>query len=105
VGELQVIERTKVPVTVHSLEQDLRALGVKPGMVLLVHSSLSSLGWVCGGAVAVIEALESVLTSEGTLIMPTHSGELSEPSYWQHPPVPEAWWQTIRDTMPAFQRT
>jgi aminoglycoside 3-N-acetyltransferase len=104
--EQTAIEKTRAqpsPVTVESLKHDLTLLGVKPGMVLLVHSSLSSLGWVCGKSVAVIDALESVLTPDGTLVMPTHSGELSEPSYWQHPPVPEAWWQTIRDTMPAFQ--
>jgi aminoglycoside 3-N-acetyltransferase len=104
--EQSAVEKTKTqasPVTVDSLKKDLTALGVKPGMVLLVHSSLSSLGWVCGKSVAVIEALESVLTPDGTLVMPTHSGELSEPSHWQHPPVPEAWWQTIRDTTPAFQ--
>jgi aminoglycoside 3-N-acetyltransferase len=105
-NERKVIEATKnqpSPVTVASLKRDLTALGVKPGMVLLVHSSLSSLGWVCGGAVAVIEALEHLLTSDGTLVMPTHSSGLSEPSYWENPPVPEAWWQIIRDDMPAFQ--
>ncbi len=104
--EQTVLEKTRAqasPITVDLLKKDLTALGVKPGMVLLVHSSLSSLGWVCGKSVAVIEALEFILTSDGTLVMPTHSGELSEPSYWENPPVPEAWWQTIRDTMPAFQ--
>ncbi len=104
--EQLAIEKTRdqpLPITVASLKRGFVSLGVKPGMVLLVHSSLSSLGWVCGKSVAVIEALESVLTPDGTLVMPTHSGELSEPSYWQHPPAPEAWWQTIRDTMPAFQ--
>lgn len=103
--ESKVIEATKnqpSPITVGSLKRDLTALGVKPGMVLLVHSSLSSLGWVCGKSVAVIEALESLLTPDGTLVMPTHS-ELSEPSYWENPPVPEAWWQIIRETTPAFQ--
>jgi aminoglycoside 3-N-acetyltransferase len=57
---------------------------------------------VNGGSVAVVQALLDVITPDGTLIMPAHSGEYSDPSYWQHPPVPEAWWQTIRDTMPAF---
>ena len=38
-----------LPVTIGSIGSDLSALGVLPGTTLLVHSSLSSLGWVCGG--------------------------------------------------------
>ena len=71
-------------------------------MVLLVHSSLSSFGWVCGGPVAVVLAVEEALGDEGTLVMPTYSSDLSEPSYWRHPPVPEAWWPVIRQSMPAY---
>lgn len=93
---------TNGPVTVDTLSRDLRALGVRPGMVLMVHSSLSALGWVCGGAVAVIRALQKVLRSYGTLIMPAHSGDLSDPSLWENPPVPKSWWDTIRRTMPAY---
>ena len=40
---------------------DLRALGVKAGDVLLVHSSLKSMGHVEGGAETVIAALRAVL--------------------------------------------
>jgi aminoglycoside 3-N-acetyltransferase len=101
--EEQVINKLQTLVTVESLGQDLINLGVKPGMTLLVHSSLSKLGWVCGGAVAVIQALLEVLGSEGTLVMPTHSGDLSDPAGWEHPPVPKDWWQTIYDTMPAYR--
>jgi aminoglycoside 3-N-acetyltransferase len=101
--EDEVISATKgLPATVESIRDDLSALGVAPGMVLLVHSSLSSLGWTCGGPVAVVLALEDALGPKGTLVMPTYSDDLSEPSYWKNPPVPQAWWATIRQTMPAF---
>ncbi len=102
-SERESIARTPgMPITVGSLERDLSMLGIEPGMVLLVHSSLSSLGWVCGGAVAVILAIENALGPGGTLVMPSMAGDLSEPADWHNPPVPEAWWPIIRDKMPAF---
>lgn len=102
-SEEEVVNRTHgMPASVDSLAADLESLGVEPGIVLLVHSSLSSLGWVCGGPVAVIQALERVLGPEGTLVMPAYSGDLSEPSRWKAPPVPEEWWSRIRETMPAY---
>ena len=100
--EGQVVDKTETLATVESLQADFEALGVKKGMVLIVHSSLSAIGWVCGGAVAVIIALQEVLGKTGTLVMPTHSTDLSDPSQWENPPVPESWWQTIRETMPTY---
>ena len=101
-SEQEAINRTPHPNTVDTLKRDFTALGLQPGMTVIVHSSLSRIGWVNGGPVAVIQALENVLTAEGTLVMPTHSSDLSDPAKWVNPPVPEAWWQTIRDTMPAY---
>jgi len=101
-GELEAIQKASYPLTRQILAEDLRTLGVKRGMTLLVHSSLSALGWVNGGPVAVIQALMDVLTSEGTLVMPAHSGDLSDPAQWGNPPVPYSWQAVIRDTMPAY---
>ena len=101
-GEAEVVARTPDPITRKTLARDLRRLGVRPGMVLLVHSSLSAVGWVCGGEVAVVQALEDVLRPFGTLVMPTHTGDLSDPAGWERPPVPRAWWEVIRRNLPAF---
>ncbi|WP_042350154.1 AAC(3) family N-acetyltransferase [Bacillus massiliogorillae] len=96
------IKPMKTPNTTHSLIKEFSDLGIKKGMSIIVHSSLKSLGWVCGGPIAVVEALMEVVGEEGTIVMPTHSSDLSEPSYWDNPPVPEEWWETIRAEMPPF---
>jgi aminoglycoside 3-N-acetyltransferase len=101
-SEHALIDRTPEPRTRESLGADLRALGVTPGMTLIVHSSLSALGWVCGGPVAVVQALMDALTPEGTLVMPTQSGDLSDPADWSRPPVPSAWLPAIYAHMPAY---
>ena len=100
--ERDTIEAVPRPATVESLTAELTRLGVPAGGTLLVHSSLRSLGWVCGGAVAVIQALQAALGPDGTLMMPSHSTDISDPALWRHPPVPEDWWPVIRESMPPF---
>lgn len=100
--EEEVIARTPRPITVASLVADLRALGLEPGQTALVHSSLSAIGWVAGGPHAVVVALEEVLGPRGTLVMPAHSNDLTDPAGWKYPPVPESWHETIRAEMPPF---
>jgi aminoglycoside 3-N-acetyltransferase len=101
-GEARSIAASDAPLTVDGLAADLRALGVREGGVLLVHTSVSALGWVCGGAQAVALALRGALGPEGTIVVPTHTNSNSDPSQWGNPPVPEAWWPVIRETMPAY---
>lgn len=102
--ELHAITKAQKPATVDSLAADLGALGVRPCRVLLVHSSLSALGWVCGAAQAVVEALMRVVTDAGTLVMPAHTSDNSEPGHWRDPPVPPGWHGVIRANMPPFDR-
>lgn len=59
----------KVPLTQQDIERDLKALGLERGAAVEVHSSLSSLGYVEGGAPAVIRALMEVVGEEGAIVM------------------------------------
>lgn len=56
--------------TPHRLAPQLRALGVRPGVVLLVHSSFRAVRPVEGGPAGVIAALCEALGPDGTLVMP-----------------------------------
>lgn len=101
-SERSIIEASVAPVTRGRIAADLGRLGVRPGGVLLVHSSLSALGWVCGRAQAAVEGLLDALAPDGTLVVPTHTNGNSDPASWSNPPVPEDWWPAIRDEMPAY---
>ncbi|MHB9034607.1 MAG: AAC(3) family N-acetyltransferase [Anaerolineae bacterium] len=67
-----MMEAASAPsLTRSDLTAGLRALGLYPGMGLMVHSSLKSFGRVEGGALAVIDALQEIITPAGTLLLPS----------------------------------
>jgi aminoglycoside 3-N-acetyltransferase len=96
-------ERSPEPVTVDSIETDLGALGVESGGTVLVHASLSELGWVCGGAPAVVDALQRVVGADGTVVMPAHSPGNMDPAQMGNPPVPESWYETVHEQIPPYR--
>ncbi|HEV2149686.1 MAG TPA: AAC(3)-IV family aminoglycoside N-acetyltransferase [Longimicrobiaceae bacterium] len=57
----------------------LRALGLREGGVLLVHTSFRAVRPVEGGPRGLIEALRDTLGPRGTLVMPAWTGEDDEP--------------------------
>jgi aminoglycoside 3-N-acetyltransferase len=59
--------------TYQQLKDDLIKIGIKKGMVLLMHSSFKSLGVKDLTPKDVIEAVKEVITEEGTLLIPTLS--------------------------------
>ena len=52
--------------------QGLQSMGVVPGDVVMLHSSLKSLGYVVGGAQTVLEAIYQAISPGGTLVVPTY---------------------------------
>jgi aminoglycoside 3-N-acetyltransferase len=71
---LKEIEKAREEGNVHSknsIAGFLKASGIKEGDVVMLHSSLTSLGFVEGGAPAVIDAFLSSIGNSGTLMMPS----------------------------------
>lgn len=82
----------------------LKRVGVMQGQTIMVHTSLSKLGFVCGGAQTIIEALLECVGNQGTIMMPTQSWKNLDPEsgvYWEEP---KEWWQTIREHIPAYNK-
>lgn len=90
------------------LKQDildaLSAVGMCAGQAVMVHCSLSSLGYVCGGAQPVIEALLQTVGETGTIMMPKQSWKNLDPESGVHWQEPQEWWQLIRDNWPAYDK-
>lgn len=86
------------------LVSDLTNLGLAKGDVIIVHTSLKNMGYVCGGAQTVIEALIDVVGTEGTIMMPTQSWKNLDPETGVHWDVDESQWDVIRDNWPAYNK-
>jgi aminoglycoside 3-N-acetyltransferase len=87
--------------TTQQLERILIGLGVKKTDSCLVHTSLSSFGFIPGGEQSIIAALKAVL-STGDLVMPAQTADLSDPKTWEYPPAAARVADRIKYSMPAF---
>lgn len=91
-----------LPNTKKSLALDFSRLGLRAGMIVMVHSSLGKTGWTVGGPVSVIRALLEVLGADGTLVMPAESPCVADPIDWNDRRVKDEWHDTIREHLPVF---
>ena len=98
------IDKNFMLITKEVLIYKFSQLGIKRGDTLLVHASLSSLGYVVGGVEALFLALREVIGEQGTIIVPSQTVEISDPATWQYPPVPKEWHDVIRSSMPAYSK-
>ena len=89
-------------VTKDSFIKALEYVGLGPNMNIEVHSSLSSFGYVVGGARTIVDALMEVITDGGTILMPTQTSDNSDPSSWENPPALPSVWKELRENMPAY---
>lgn len=99
--EGDVVGRSDRPITPDDVAAALAAAGAQRGGTVIVHSSLSRLGWVVGGAHGLVSGILQAVGPEGDVVMAAQTG-ISDPRWWQHPPVPPSWWPVIRESWPAF---
>lgn len=59
--------------TLQKFQQDLYALGLRPGDTVMIHSSFKSLGKIEEGAAGIFDALKDFLGEEGTMLLPAFS--------------------------------
>jgi aminoglycoside 3-N-acetyltransferase len=100
-SEKLVIERSFGPISKLDLIRDFKALGLLETDGVMVHVALSKIGWIIGGEVTLIQALMETL-NQGTLVLPSQTGNYGDPSKWENPPVPKSWVSKIKDHMPAY---
>jgi len=84
-------------VTKELLIEALRTIGLRPGDAVQVHSSLSALGYVAGGAETVVDALLEAVGPAGTVMMPTFnhgSCDIFDP--WHSPSINGAITEALR---------
>lgn len=74
-------------VTVKTIHDDLEALGVKKGDVVIIHSSLSRLGILENGAATVIAAVRHLVGPQGTVVVPTLHLHINAAKYLATDPV------------------
>ena len=85
-----------------SIIRDLVSIGLAKSDAVLVHTSFRSIGPLIGGPQALVSALQEVVRRSGTIVMPTQSGDLTDPSGWVSPPVDESCWEEIRNDMIGY---
>jgi len=87
-----------VPITRSQLADGIRALGVRPGEVVMVHTSMRALGWIVGGPETVVRALLNVVGSHGALM--AYAGWDQDPFHLER--WPRAVRAAARAEHPAF---
>ncbi|MFX1443910.1 MAG: AAC(3) family N-acetyltransferase [Promethearchaeota archaeon] len=66
-----IVKKKSRHIELDEIVSDLYDIGIKQGDIILVHSSLKSIGYVKGGPNTVINALLKIIGPEGTLVIPT----------------------------------
>ncbi|RII08080.1 SPBc2 prophage-derived aminoglycoside N(3')-acetyltransferase-like protein YokD [Streptomyces sp. YIM 130001] len=98
--EAELLRRSDGPVTHSQLVDDLAALGLGSGDVVMFHTRLSAIGYVAGGPRTVVEALRTVVGERGTLMVTCGWNDALPYDFTEWP---EPWQRAVRAEHPAYE--
>jgi aminoglycoside 3-N-acetyltransferase len=81
------LQSKRQPIRFEQIIEDLRKIGIQNGDSVLVHSSLSKIGYVEGGAPMIIRALRAVVGERGTILMPSFPATGRNKDYLETQPI------------------
>lgn len=81
----------------------LAGMGITKSMVVLVQANTNALGYVVGGVQTIVNALMETVGYDGTIIMPTFSPQLADPSCLKQG-VKREQWDVVRQYAQPFDR-
>lgn len=85
-SELEQQKKSNKAFSKQDIIQDLKAIGIKSGDILLVHSSLSRIGYLEEGPKTLVDAILEVIGPEGNLLMPTSPNNVYQLNYIRNTP-------------------
>ncbi|RFU84670.1 aminoglycoside 3-N-acetyltransferase [Streptomyces triticagri] len=97
--EAELLRRSDGPVTHSRLVDDLTALGLGAGDVVMFHTRLSAIGYVAGGPRTVVDALRTVVGERGTLMVTCGWNDALP---YEFTDWPEPWQRAVRAEHPAY---
>ncbi len=91
-------------ITKADLHRYFEQLGLKAGMIVYVQSKMEQYAHITGGIDTIITALQEVLSSDGTLIMPAFSEDLIDPASNHKEIFERDLYDEIRQSMTPFHK-
>ena len=101
---MAIPQKITTALTQRDIIYGLRQLGLEKEMVVEVHSSLSSFGYVVGGAQTINDALVECVGYDGTIAMAMQNRNNTDPVTWKNPQVPHDLQKEVRNSIPVFDR-
>lgn len=102
---MKSIKKSSPVITKQDIACVLSEVGVKRSQHIMVHTSLNALGYICGGAQSIVEALIEAVGEDGSILMPSQSWKNLDPSTGVHWEISKEQWPLIRENWPAYDKT